>query len=279
MTQSFSVGSIECRILQDGRGAFPPEQLFVGVDPALLEEEVRPHVDQQGNVPTYRSCLLVRSGGRTALIDTGLGDTTEDWGIPPAQLTGQLEEAGVDQPDLVVISHAHPDHIGGLTLAAEEARLPAFPVPTYFWEDEWAFWTDESSLEQLPDLVAGPARKHLPVLAEAGLVETVSEEVDVLPGVRLVPAPGHTPGHMAVVISSGGEGAIYFGDAAYHQLDFEHPEWVSVFDAIPSLTVQTRRKLISRAVRENRVVVVYHIPVRGRVVPAGDAYRFDPVSG
>ncbi|MDP8958906.1 MAG: MBL fold metallo-hydrolase [Actinomycetota bacterium] len=275
----FSIGSIECRVISAGRAAYPTEQMFAGVPDDQLAPALEGRLDANGNVPTNYSCLLVRSGGRIALIETGLGDTAREWGLPEEDLQEALQQAGVSSGDvdLVVISHAHPDHIGGLTSAQDGERAPAFgETPVYFWRDEWEFWTSEEGLAQVPGLVAGPARTHLPVLGEADVVEAVDEEMDVLPGVRLIPAPGHTPGHMAVALTSGGEGALYMGDAAMHELHLEHPDWLTVFDAIPALTVQSRRKLIEQAVRENRLVVVYHMFTPGWMRKSDGAYMFEP---
>lgn len=271
-----SVGSIECWLVSDGTNPYPREALFSNVPPEELEPAVRGYVDETGMVPSTYRCLLVRSGDRLALIDSGLGDLAGP-DAPVGKLQASLREAGVGPADVdvVVVSHGHPDHIGGLTVERDGARAPTYGrARHYLWKSEWEFWTSPD-LGDLPEMMQGAARMTFPVLAEAGLIETVAEETDVLPGVRLLPAPGHTPGHAVVAITSGGEGLLYIADAVVHELDFEHPEWLSAFDAIPDLTVQTRRRLLDRAAREGSPIVAFHVGY-GRVTQAKGAYRFEP---
>ncbi len=260
--QRFWVGSIECRIASDGIGLYTPEQLFVGVPKEELDPLIKDLVDEQGLIRSPYNCLLVRSDDRIALIDTGLGQLAVQIGVPAGRLQESLHAMDLSPSDidLVLVSHAHPDHIGGLTSDGGKGRVPTFGSSRhYFWKDEWDFWTSEERLSELPELLAGPARLHLPALLEAGLVETVADEIDVIPGVRLLPAPGHTPGHMAIAITSAGEGAIYVGDAVTHELNFEHPDWVSFVDLLPELAIRTRKTLIERARRERSLVVGFHL--------------------
>jgi glyoxylase-like metal-dependent hydrolase (beta-lactamase superfamily II) len=147
-------------------------------------------------------------------------------------------------------------------------------VPHYFWKDEWDFWTSEEALGQLPEMMAEPARVCLPPLRDPGFVETVDRETEVLPGVRLFPAPGHTPGHAAVAIASGEDRALFFADAVIHWLYVEHPEWLSRYEAIPDQTVETRRELLERAAAEGATALAFHIPGLWRVERSGDGYRF-----
>lgn len=119
-------------------------------------------------------------------------------------------------------------------------------------------------------------RLHLPVLAAAGLVDLADRELDVLPGVRLIPAPGHTPGHLAVVMTSGRSGAIYLGDVITDPLLFDHPDWLTAAEAIPALSLATRKRLIERAARQHLLVAAFHLPSVGRVELTGDRTRFVP---
>jgi glyoxylase-like metal-dependent hydrolase (beta-lactamase superfamily II) len=275
--ERFSVGSIDCQILPDGIAMYSPADLAAGVPAAQVTAALGARVNEKGEVAVPYNCLLIRSGGRIALVDTGLGaEAARQAGEPTGRLMESLTVSGItaDQVDVVVISHAPPDHIGGLTVDGDGGRVPVFGAARhYFWHTEWEYWTSEEELAQVPEDLADPARTHLPPVHQAGLVELVSEETDVLPGVRLLPAPGHTPGHMALTLTSGQDGAIYLGDAIVDEMNFEHPDWVSAFESIPNMTVTTRKALIEKAIRENRLMVAFHIAARGYAERTSGNYR------
>jgi glyoxylase-like metal-dependent hydrolase (beta-lactamase superfamily II) len=178
------------------------------------------------------------------------------------------------QVDLVIISHAHSDHIGGLTVPADSRRVPVFTrARHYFWQAEWDFWTSEQGLAQVPEELADAARTHLPPLHRAGLVELVSEETEVLPGVLLLPAPGHTPGHLVVALTSGNDGALYLGDAVLDEANLAHPDWVTVVEWNPAMAVAPRTALLEQAIAENRLLIAYHLAARGYAERADGHYR------
>jgi glyoxylase-like metal-dependent hydrolase (beta-lactamase superfamily II) len=125
----------------------------------------------------------------------------------------------------------------------------------------------------LPDEFLVAARQSLLPLAAAGLVQQLDEDVEVLPGVRVLHAPGHTPGHAIVRIDSRGETAFYLGDAIAHPLNAEHPAWLCAFDLDPGQTIATRQRLLEEAVRSDASVMAFHLPDRVRVVRHGNGYR------
>lgn len=175
---------------------------------------------------------------------------------------------------MVIISHAHVDHIGGLTVPSADGRVPVFTnARHYIWQTEWDFWTSDDRLAQVPEVLADGARTHLPPLREAGLVDLISEETGVLPGVRLLPAPGHTPGHLVVALTSGKDGALHLGDALLDELYLSHPGWASVFEWDADLALATRAALIERAMAEGRLLIASHMAARGYLEQAGNGYR------
>jgi glyoxylase-like metal-dependent hydrolase (beta-lactamase superfamily II) len=274
--EQISVGSIECLLLSDGEGVYTSDLLFGDPPGDELEAALEGWRHPDGSVRTPYRCLLVRAGDRTILIDTGLGDFAQVIGSPAGYLSDSLTQAGVepDDIDVVVISHGHPDHIGGLTDGPADARVPRYRSARHYVQaDEWRFWTTDEGLALVPDVMATPARMNLPPLEAAGLVETVDGEHDVVPGVRLIPAPGHTPGHMIVAITSGRESLLYAADVISHDLGFEHPDWQGPFEAIPELSRQTRRKLLEDAVRSQTTWVGFHLSGPGTVEKSGEGYR------
>jgi glyoxylase-like metal-dependent hydrolase (beta-lactamase superfamily II) len=274
--RKLSVGAIECWLLSDGTTTYEPAAMFANVSPADLEPALRGSLDADGLIPSTFHCLLIRSDGRVALVDAGLGDIGgPDSGL--GMMPDSLREAGVepDDVDTVIVSHGHPDHIGGLTVERDGARVLRFArARHHLWRTEWEFWT-QPDLDGVPEMMRSVARTTFPLIDAAGLVVPVEDEADVLPGVRLVPAPGHTPGHAAVAVTSGDAGLLYLADAVVHRLHVEHPEWMSAFDAIPEATVRTRRLLFERAARAASPVVAFHIGY-GRVERNDGGYRFDP---
>ena len=139
----------------------------------------------------------------------------EEWGEPVGRLDEALGAAGVAADDigLVLLSHAHPDHIGGLTTGNESGRRLVFPRARHvISRTEFEYWTSDrvpAGFASMGDL----ARLHLKPIERAGMLDLVDGEQEVAPGIRVLPAPGHTPGHVAISISAGSQHAIFVGDA------------------------------------------------------------------
>jgi glyoxylase-like metal-dependent hydrolase (beta-lactamase superfamily II) len=172
-----------------------------------------------------------------------------------------------------VLSHAHPDHIGGTIDFGGDEPVPAFPRARYSMAGaEWRFWrSDEAPAGMVPAV-----RPRLDALERTDRLELIDGELEVLPGLRLLPASGHTPGHLALAITSGREGALYLGDALVHESQFAHPDLDAVVDTLPGVTGRTRRRLLEQAVREGRSVVAFHMRRIGSVAHSGDAFTFEP---
>jgi glyoxylase-like metal-dependent hydrolase (beta-lactamase superfamily II) len=228
------------------------------------------------------SCLLVDTGPRKVLVDTGAGNLAPTTG----ELLGGLQVAGLSpaEIDTVILTHGHPDHIGG-NLDAE--GKPAFPNARYVMSKaEWDFWnSDQVNLDamQVPDeikeLVISSARRNLPPIGQQ--LDLIERETEVVPGVHVAPTPGHTPGHMALVISSGAEQLLHIADSVLHPIHLEQPGWQNVFDLAPDQAVRTRKQLLDRAVADQAKVIAYHFPFpsMGRIVPKSPhSWRWEPVS-
>jgi glyoxylase-like metal-dependent hydrolase (beta-lactamase superfamily II) len=152
---------------------------------------------------------------------------------------------------------------------------------------EWDFWnSDKIDLDamQAPDeikmLVISSARRNLPPIGQQ--LDLVERETEVVPGVHVVPAPGHTPGHVALVISSGKEQLLHIADSVLHPIHLEQPGWQNVFDLAPDQAVQVRKRLLGRAVASQAKVIAYHFPFPGMgriVTKSPHSWRWEPVSG
>jgi glyoxylase-like metal-dependent hydrolase (beta-lactamase superfamily II) len=148
-------------------------------------------------------------------------------------------------------------------------------------KDEWDFWTSgeaEQKLdEHVKEILMGFARKNLPPIQ--GQLDLVDHEAQIVLGIRSIAAAGHTPGHMALSISSGGEQLVVISDAVLHPIHIEHPEWHAVVDLIPDQITATRRQLLKRAATEKAMVLAFHFPFPGlgHIVQKGEGWRWQPL--
>jgi len=210
-------------------------------------------------------CLLVESGGKRVLIETGNGDKfagklKDIYGIDHDRAIGDaLREAGLspDDIDVVVMTHMHFDHSGGTTRQTRSGGYePVFKrarhvVQRREWED--ATHPHERNRASYLQENVGP-------LGEAGLLQVVDGEAEVAPGVRVVPTPGHTAGHQSVLIGAAdarAPKALFLGDVVPTAVHVKLP-WVMSYDLDPARTVETKRALFTRAVEEDWLLVWGH---------------------
>jgi glyoxylase-like metal-dependent hydrolase (beta-lactamase superfamily II) len=196
---------------------------------------------------------LIRHPGGVVLVDTGIGVAGAPgpgWMGSPGRLLDVLRETGTppDAIDTVVITHVHDDHIGGTVTFppgadGEPVPTPAFPRARHVIQRADWDWQHELAAQDEED--ADILRLLLEPLGSAGIVDLVDGDVDLAPGIQLHHAPGHTPGHQIVRLSSKGGRAIVTADAFNHPAQFSHPDWPSGPDAIPPQAAATRRALIA----------------------------------
>lgn len=269
------VGEIACHVISDGYLAYPPEFLFANAEPTELHAALGGRIDEDGTVSTPYHCLLLRTPTSTVLVDTGLGQHAATVGPSAGQLMNGLRAAGFspDDIDVVIISHAHADHIGGLLT---DQKL-TFPTARHVMSrTEWEFWTSEDTLSTVPEMLAAPARAVLPPLLSSDQLDLADGETQIVDGVRLVPAPGHTPGHCVVAVTSAGTSLTFLADAILDELQFRHLQWVSAVDMSAADTIRTRHRLLGEAAAEGSMVMAYHMAATGHVERAAEAYRLVP---
>lgn len=258
---AFEIGSIRCAVLSDGYYTYPVDWFFPNADPARLAEALdRRRLPHHAVLSPY-TCLLIETGRHVVLVDTGGGPGGRSSGA----ILARLEVAGVRPRDVdtVILTHAHPDHIGGTV--GPNGR-PIFATARHVLSEyEWEFWTRGQ-----PDLTAmrvpHEVRAGIGLVAKRSIealrfqIETVDREREIVPGVHILPAPGHTPGHLAVLVESNGERLLHIGDAAVHPLHVEFPELQNGFDQSPEHAAITRRELLDRAASERMRLLAFHFP-------------------
>jgi glyoxylase-like metal-dependent hydrolase (beta-lactamase superfamily II) len=283
----FKVGAFECIAVSDGTykytpPTFPPPAafLFSNAPRGDLEHTLRQHNIQPEQWAEWISpyiCLLVNTVQHRVLVDTGANGLDPNTGRLLQNL--QAEGIALEDIDMVILTHCHPDHIGGNTL--DQGTL-AFPNARFaMWKAEWDFWTSEQAEESLDEhireVLLRVARKNLPPIQ--GRLDLIEREREIVPGIQAIAAPGHTPGHMALAISSEGEHLLCISDTVLHPIHLEHPEWCAAVDFAPDQVVATRRHILNRASNDKALVLAFHFPFPGLgyVIKKGEGWQWQPI--
>jgi glyoxylase-like metal-dependent hydrolase (beta-lactamase superfamily II) len=278
----FSLGDLGITVLNDGSGRLPSEIFAVNVEPGPREAYFRSRMVPLDGHPIEICPVLIETGTRRILVDAGMGP-----GAAATSLAGRLDRAlavvGVapDDVDLVIVTHAHPDHHGGLLHS--DGTTPVFPRAEVLLSDvELDFWRREDLAERSPDwmvpLVPGIQR----VLgALDGRLRPVRADEDLGEGIRTLATPGHTPGHMGLALEGGGKELLLAGDALVStHMNFEHPEWHFLYDLEPERAGDTRRRLLDRSAVDGTLLLGYHFPFPGLgyALRDGGAFRWHPAA-
>jgi glyoxylase-like metal-dependent hydrolase (beta-lactamase superfamily II) len=281
LVQRRQVGRFTVHAIQAGAQRLDGGAMF-GVVPKPLWERRIP-ADERNRIPLGMRCLLVEHDAGLVLIDSGAGNKEDEkfysiYGIENAGAGGRtaLEDgvraAGFRPEDVAVVvnTHLHFDHAGGNTYRdADGAVRPSFPRARYVvqrGEYYYATHTNERT-------AASYFSHNFVPLFEAGRLELVEGEADVVEGIRVLPTPGHTPHHQSVLIDGGGECAIYFGDLVPTVAHLPLP-WIMGYDVEPLVTLESKRILLQRATEERWLGVFEHDArvAWGRVTHNGKAY-------
>lgn len=248
-----------------------------------------PHfVDARGRMRGSIHATLVRTPERCMVVDTCVGNDKQrknpDFHRLQSDFLTDLAAAGVTpgQVDDVLCTHLHIDHVGWNTVLRDGLWQPTFPNARYlFGRQEFEHWQreDHGALERL-DVEAVMADSVRPVV-DAGLAELVATDHRIDDTTRLIPTPGHTPGHVSVLIESRGESALITGDVLHHPCQFAHPEWPSSPDADPARNRATRDALFRRFAGSGTLIIGTHFasPTAGRLHGAAGGYRFEADAG
>jgi glyoxylase-like metal-dependent hydrolase (beta-lactamase superfamily II) len=145
---------------------------------------------------------------------------------------------------------------------------------------EWDFWFSERAEDKTPEHFVTCARTNLEPLEDRVIL--LEEEGEIVPGIGVLFAPGHTPGHMVVSVSSGGERLLYIGDTVLYPLHLEHPDWLPIYDILPEQAGPSKQRIFDLAAKEGCWVIGQHFPPfpsLGHVVKKGEGWLWQPIEG
>ncbi len=273
----FSIGSAKITVVSDGYLDLAVSGLGVNADPAEVQAYLASYFLSTTQNYSHTNHVVIETETAKVLIDVGSGSRFLN---TAGRLMTNLAAAGIDPDSIthVIITHAHPDHVWGIRDDFDEAILPN--AEFIIGAQEYAWWMAEGRVNQVPEDLQQFVVGAVNSLGADGLEWTMAQDGhEVAPGVHMVFTPGHTLGHMSVLVESDGQQLMLLGDAMNHAyINFDHPEWVSGFDQDKDLTVATRRKLLDRAATDRIAVLAYHFPFPGvgHVRLDKGSYRFVP---
>ncbi|UCG73280.1 MAG: MBL fold metallo-hydrolase [Chromatiales bacterium] len=279
--QTWQIGDVRItRIIETEDTSMAADFMVPDATPEALAEIdwLRPHfVTADGQLISSIYSLLVESQGKRLVVDTCLGNdkprAVPDWNERQGAFLEEIAAAGFprDTVDYVACTHLHPDHVGWNTMLVDGQWVPTFPNARYlFSEADWA-WLDQAPVTPLGDYCGDSVR---PVV-DAGLADIIVPDYAITDEVRMVSTPGHSPGHMSVLIESGGARAIVTGDLMHHPCQIARPHWCSPFDFDQSRALNTRKSFINDHSDSPILVIGTHFatPSAGHIVTDGDTYR------
>jgi glyoxylase-like metal-dependent hydrolase (beta-lactamase superfamily II) len=271
----FSLGARDVFVLSDGHMVIPTAMLAGNVLQAELQSFLASEAAGPERVNFHINVALIKTGDDYTLIDAGAGGT---WEPTAGKLADSLEAAGIspEQISTVVVTHAHPDHIWGLVDELDDSLR--FPRAHYLVSaGEFDFWTSEAAARlagPIEGIAAGARRVFKRIEERATRIKPGRE---IAPGIVAIDTPGHTPGHISLLVTSGTDKLLVTADAWQNaHIAFAHPDWQPRADMDGMRAAKSRRDLLDMAATDRLQVLCYHIPFPGlgRVERKGSAFAW-----
>ena len=276
----YKVGDIEVTAVYDGVWRKPHDPTFIK---NASVEDTRTALAKAGLttdfVPIPLTVVVLKIGERLVMVDAGSG--VGQWQANATHLPANMQAAGIDRAkiDTILVSHFHPDHVWGLMEKGTNAAT--FPNAELIVNAaEYTWWTDPGRVEKLAEGRQAAGKRIADVFPTWNNWKLVEDGAEVAPGVRLIAAAGHTPGHSAFLVASGKEQLMVSNDAMYvPALLAPHPEWEGAYDQNGPMAVAARREVIDRVIADKMMICGAHFPFPGAGAFARDgaAYSFAPV--
>lgn len=260
--------------------------LIAGADRESVKEIawLRPHfATENGGLKAIIQSMVVETPDQRILVDTCVGnDKNLDVEIFAKLKTPFLEKMAAagfarESIDTVLCTHLHVDHVGWNTMLEDGKWVPTFPNARYlFEENEYAHWlAEEANTDQ--GIQGGVFAESVKPVMDAGLVDLVTTDLQVCDEVRLVPTPGHTPGHVSILVQSQGQEALITGDFVHHPCQMARMDWGATVDFDGPQAVETRKRIFAEYADRPVLIIGSHFaaPTAGHLKRDGDAYRLE----
>jgi glyoxylase-like metal-dependent hydrolase (beta-lactamase superfamily II) len=259
------LGNLHLHLLSDGQYYQDAGAVF-GIVPRVMWERLGITLNERHQMALGLNSLLLRSQGKTILIETGVGDKerprAQSTPLAEGNLLDELQAISVspEDVDVVINTHLHADHCGWNTRTSKGGDfVPTFPRARYLIQrGEW-----EAARHPNERTRATYLAENLLPLEEAGQLELVDGETAVTDEVTIIETHGHTRDHASIVLASGKEKAIYLGDMIQHPIQLERAPWVSSFDLYPLEAMETKKAVVAQAIAERQLVIAVHCPFPG----------------
>ena len=274
---NFSLGTGTLTTVSDGHLTLPGDFFFASMPQDELDTILDAASVSRSEVMPECNLTLYRYEDKAVLFDVGSGT---DFMPSAGQVMDSLDaiDMAPDEITHVIFTHAHPDHIWGVLDDFDDL---AFPEATYMiGRAEWDYWWDPNTVDSIGEARAAfavGAKRRMEAIEDQTVLFDPGDEI--LPGISAVPSFGHTPGHMSFEIRDGGDAVMVVGDAVgNHHVALHRPTWRSGADQDADQAVDSRIALLDRLTSEDLRIAGFHLPQGGlgRIITAGDGYRFLP---
>lgn len=275
------IGRFQCTIFKDLMFKYLAKDYFINAERNELDNYLNKYKVLPENIPSPYIAMLLQDSERNILIDSGIGFSEDPIVfrgkefVLRGQLSNLLQENGIDRNKItdVIITHFHPDHIGGI--CTSEGKLNYPNAKFYFHEKEWDFWYSSKSDNQ-PPLFKFFIEQNITPLKNGNINIIKDDFQEICQGLKSVNAEGHTEGQIGLIIGDDNEQLLYISDAFLHPIHIEKLDWQTNFDSNHKKAKSTRIKLLELAHSNNMKINAFHFdfPGMGRIEKEGENWKW-----